>query len=86
MRNTAADHFWDKPVNRVKEAVLVKREDYPLEAAREYFSSIIDAHNNDTPCESVIKSLHFIDCDNNYPVEDVLVENDIYIRPCEEKV
>ena len=80
LEDQGTDHFWDKPVNRVKEAVLLKREDYPLEKARECFASIIDSQDDLSPIESVHQSIDLLDRVYNHPVEAIMAGNDIYIR------
>ena len=80
LENQRTDHFWDKPVNRIKEAVLLKREDYPLEKARECLASIIDSQDDLSRIESVHQSIDLLDRVYNRPVEVILAGNDIYVR------
>ena len=84
LEDQGTDHFWDRPVNRVKEAVLLKREDYPLEKARECFASIIDSQNDLPPIESVHQSIDLLDRVYNRPVEAIMAGNDIYVKLCGE--
>lgn len=80
LEDQGTDHFWDKPVNRMKEAILLKREDSPLETARECFSSILMQQEDRTPIESVRQSIDMLDRIYNHPVEAVMAGNDLYIR------
>lgn len=84
LEDQETDHFWDKPVNRVKEAVLLKREDYPLEKAREFFASIIDSQDDLSPIESVHQSIDMLDRVYNRPVEAIMAGKDIFIKLCKE--
>ena len=80
LEDQGTDHFWDKPVNRVKEAILLKRDDSPLEAARECFSSIVISQEDRTPIASVRQSIDMLDRVYNQPVEAIMAGNDLYIR------
>lgn len=80
LEDQGINHFWDKSLNRVKEAILLKREDHPLENARGQFASTIASQDDLSPLESVQQSLYLLDEVYNRPVEAIMDGNDIYVR------
>ena len=80
LEDQGTNHFWDKPVNRMKEAILLKRDDSPLETARESFSSIVTLQEDRAPVASVRQSIEMLDRVYNHPVEAIMAGNDLYIR------
>ena len=64
-------------MNRMKEAILLKRDDSPLEAARECFSSIVLSQEDRTPIVAVRESIDVLDRVYNHPVEAIMAGNDL---------
>lgn len=78
--NQPENHFWNRPFNAAKEAVLAHRENQPKDAKGRIYEAI-RAFNDVTVFDSVQSGLEMIDRVYNRPVEAVIVGNELYIKP-----
>ncbi len=78
--NQPDTHFWDRPINAAKEAVLVRRDKQPKDAKKQLYEAI-HSHSDVTVFESVSAGLEMIDRVYNKPVEAVIVGHELFIKP-----
>ena len=81
--NQPSAHFWDVPISKAKDAVLVKRGNHS-EEAKNHLKAVIDVSEDEHVIEAVQGGLGMLDRIYNHSVSAVISGTDLYIKPSED--